>query len=67
MDVVLVLEAVDGLQVGPAEDVLFLTSLSGKTVQVAALEFTYAINILGSPFKGAIDAPVVMVVFSDFQ
>jgi hypothetical protein len=60
-------KAVDGIQVGPAEEVLFLTSRSGRTVQVAALEFTRAINILGSPFKGAIDAPLVMVVFSDFQ
>ena len=60
-------KAVDGIQVGPAEEVLFLTSRAGKTVQVAYLEFTREIDILGSPFKGAIDAPVVMVVFSDFQ
>lgn len=60
-------KAVDGIQVGPAEEVLFLTSRSGRTVQVTALEFTRTIDILGAPFKGAIDAPVVMVVFSDFQ
>jgi protein-disulfide isomerase len=58
---------VDGIKVGPRENTLLLTNRKDKTVQLLALEFIQAINISGSPFKGPANAPVVMVVFDDFQ
>ena len=46
---------------------LFLTdSKSGKT-QLVSISFIKSINIAGSPFKGPENAPVAMVIFSDFQ
>lgn len=58
---------VDGIKVGPEEDVLLLTSKKNKTVQVVLLEFIKDIDVANSPFKGPADAPVEIVVFSDFQ
>jgi hypothetical protein len=58
---------VDGIRVGPREDLLLLTSKADKTVQVLALDFVQPINVSGSPFKGPDDAPVVIAIFSDFE
>lgn len=58
---------VDGIRVGPREDLLLLTSRKDKTVQIMALDFIRSINVTGSPFKGADEAPVVIAVFSDFE
>ena len=46
---------------------LSFSSQTFATVQIAQLEFIQSINIAGSPFKGSEDAPVVIVVFDDFQ
>ncbi len=58
---------VDGIKVGPEEDVLLLTSKKNKTVQILLLEFIKDIDVSNSPFKGPADAPVEIAVFSDFQ
>ena len=60
-------EHVEGIKVGPREDVLLLTSGKEKTVQIITLDFVQVINISGSPFKGKTDAPVVIANYSDFQ
>jgi protein-disulfide isomerase len=52
---------------GAREEILFLVSSKKKTVQLAVLDFVKDINVAGSPFKGAADAPVTIVVFTDFQ
>lgn len=58
---------VDGIRAGSREDELLLISKKQRTVQRIALRFQYDIDISGSPFKGAADAPVVIAVFDDFQ
>ncbi len=58
---------IDGIEVGPWKDKLFLKSSVNNTVEVLSLSFRQKINIIGSPFKGPSDAPVIMVVFDDFQ
>ena len=58
---------VDGVRVGPREDLLLLYSSQDKTVQILALDFIRPINVSGSPYKGTDDAPVVIAVFSDFE
>jgi hypothetical protein len=58
---------VDKIAVGPREDMLFLKSLKNKTVEVVTLDFIRDINVFGSPFKGPVDAPVVITVFTDFE
>lgn len=58
---------IDGIKAGANENLLFLTSSAKKTVDIVNLSFVYQIPIDGSPFKGKADAPVELVVFSDFQ
>ena len=58
---------VDGIRVGPREDLLLLTSRQEKTVQIVTLDFIRPVNVTGSPFKGPDNATVVIAVFSDFE
>jgi hypothetical protein len=58
---------VDGIRVGPWEDVILLASKKNKQVQILLLEFIKNIDLSNSPFKGPADAPVQIAVFSDFQ
>jgi formamidopyrimidine-DNA glycosylase len=59
--------SVDKIKPGPKENILFLSSRRDKTVQIITLDFIQDINVSGSPFKGPVDASVVIVVFDDFQ
>jgi len=58
---------VDQIRIGPRDELLFATSRQNKSVEVIELDYIYAIDTSGSPFKGPQDAPVVITVFSDFQ
>ena len=58
---------VDGIKVGPEEDILLLTSRKNKTVEILVLDFIQNIDVSNSPFKGPTDAAVTIAVFSDFQ
>ncbi len=58
---------VNQIKIGPRDDQLYLSNPKDNTVQVLNLSFTHAIDIAGSPFKGPANAPVAIVVFSDFQ
>ncbi len=58
---------VDQIKAGPREDLLLLKSTKDQTVQVLAIDFIQSIDISGAPVKGSTEAPVAVVVFSDFQ
>ena len=58
---------VERIKMDPQGTRLFVTSRSGKSVQVIALDFFVEINTADTPSKGPQNAPVVLVVFSDFQ
>jgi len=66
-DTLTVDKSVDSIKAGPREEILLLVSSKTKTVQVAVLDFVQEINISGSPFKGAAEAPVTLALFTDFQ
>ena len=66
-DTISVGKSVEGIKVGPREDLLLLTSGNAKTVQIITLDFIQEINVSGSPFKGNADAPVAVATFNDFQ
>jgi hypothetical protein len=66
-DTISVGKSVEGIKVGPREDLLLLTSGTAKTVQIITLDFIQEINVSGSPFKGNADAPVAVATFNDFQ
>jgi hypothetical protein len=58
---------VDQIKSGPGEEWLFLSSRKNKTIEILHIDFIQHIDISGSPFKGMENAPVAIVVFSDFQ
>jgi protein-disulfide isomerase len=58
---------VDGIKVGPQEDILLLSSRKNKTVDILVLDFVQDIDVTDSPSKGPPAAPVEIAVFSDFQ
>ena len=66
-DTISVGKSVEGIKVGPREDVLLLTSGKAKTVQIITLDFIQMINVSGSPYKGNADAPVAVATFNDFE
>ncbi len=58
---------IDQIKVGPRDNLLYLTSRKNKTVEIVELDFIQNINTAGSPYKGPVDAPVVIAVFTDFE
>ena len=67
IDTITVGTHVDKITVGPQGSVLILKSSQDKKIQIVTLDFIQSINVVGSPFKGSNDAPVVIAVFSDFE
>ena len=59
-------KSIDKIDTIPGGNALFLSSRAHKKITILSLDFIQSINTLG-PFKGAVDAPVVIAVFSDFQ
>ena len=51
-DTISVGKGVEGIKVGPKEDVLLLTSGKAKTVQIITLDFVQEINVSGVPIQG---------------
>ncbi|MBW2051474.1 MAG: hypothetical protein JRI85_04420 [Deltaproteobacteria bacterium] len=60
-------QPVDQIDVGPREEILFLSNRKDRSVQVLSLTFIQDIDVTRSPFKGPEKAPVVIAVFSDFE
>jgi hypothetical protein len=59
--------AVSRIAVSPKGEQLYLLSDKNKYLKTIKISFIEDINIIGSPFLGAADARVAVVVFSDFQ
>jgi protein-disulfide isomerase len=60
-------EHVDAIEAGPEERILFLIGQKSKSVETIELDLIPKNYIFESPMKGPADAPVVMVVYCDFQ
>jgi protein-disulfide isomerase len=60
-------KGVDGIKATPREDVLLTSNSKNGVLQVITLDFIHEIETSGSPSQGPADAPVEIVVFSDFQ
>ncbi len=58
---------VTGIDIAPRGEALYLISKTGKSYTAIDVSFTQKIDIKGAPFVGNENAPVTMVVFSDFQ
>jgi protein-disulfide isomerase len=59
--------SVTTIEVSASGDQLFLLEPDRKQLQIISLTYPKEINITGSPFLGMPNAPVTIVVFSDFQ
>ncbi|MBW1894832.1 MAG: hypothetical protein JRI91_14230 [Deltaproteobacteria bacterium] len=60
-------KSVVGIGVSPNGARLYLADRDNNFIKVVNLDYIIEINITGSPFKGPIDAPVVIAEFSDYQ
>jgi predicted DsbA family dithiol-disulfide isomerase len=60
-------EPTDSLLVSPRGDALILGSKEKKSVRIMALDFIRNIPTAGSAFRGPENAPVSVVLFTDFQ
>lgn len=60
-------EGVTNIDITPRGEVVFLLNEKKKKYTAVAVSFIKDINISGSPFLGLENAPVVLVVFTDFQ
>ena len=60
-------ENVDKIACGHNDNILILSSKKNREVQKIVFDFIEVINIEGSPYKGNADAPIVIVVFTDYQ
>lgn len=57
----------DAVRLGPKDDTLYLSETQKGLVKVFDLILIQDISIEGSPFQGPENAPVVLVMFMDFQ
>ncbi len=57
----------DKLTHSEKSNLLILSSSSSASVKIIQIEKIHNIDISGLPFKGAVEAPVIIAVFGDYQ
>ncbi len=57
----------DHIEAGPLEDEIYLLGSNNKDLRIIEWTPNREINTTGAPFKGKVDAPVVIAEFTDFQ
>ena len=58
---------IEQIEAGPSQQVIYLLDRKDKLIRVVDVPYNVSIDISGSPYKGPVDAPVVVVEFTDFQ
>ncbi len=58
---------VTAIDIAPRGEMLYLISKKGKSYTALDISVTQKIDITGAPFLGNENAPVALIVFSDFQ
>lgn len=58
---------VSAIDLAPQGQLLYLVDTEKNVTSTLAIDFIVNIDITNSAFKGSVDAPVTIVVFSDFQ
>jgi hypothetical protein len=57
----------DRLTYSAADNALIISSSSEKTVRIIQMDIVHHFSLEGLPFEGKKNAPVTLVVFSDYQ
>ncbi len=57
----------DQIEPGRTDEEIYLKSSRQKIIQAVTVTYNLAISIKDAPFKGPIDAPIVIVEYTDFQ
>lgn len=60
-------DGVNHIDIAPQGEMLYLIDDNAKTFSAVSVSFVVDIDITGSPFEGPANAPVTVVVFTDFQ
>ena len=60
-------KAFDKLTYSAAGDTVILSSSTAKTLKFIQMDVVHKFSLAGLPFKGPENAPVTVVVFSDYQ
>lgn len=60
-------DGVSAIDIAPRGELLFLVNKKKKTYTAISISFIKDINVVGSPYVGLKNAPVTLVVFTDFQ
>lgn len=60
-------EGVTRIDIAPQGEALYLIDGKDNSFTSLAMSFVMDIDITGSPFKGKVDAPVTLVIFTDFE
>ncbi|MFN2355706.1 MAG: thioredoxin domain-containing protein, partial [Desulfopila sp.] len=58
---------VSAIDIAPRAEMLYLINSEKQTFSALSVSFIRDIDISGSPFLGPVDAPVTMVLFTDFE
>lgn len=60
-------DGVSGIDIDPQGNFIYLIDSSQKVTSTLAVDFVVEISEANAPFKGDVNAPVTIAVFSDFQ
>jgi DNA-binding beta-propeller fold protein YncE len=60
-------EGVSAIDIAPLGEMLYVINNKTQTFSAVAVSFITDIDISGSPFKGPVDAPVTIALFTDFE
>ena len=58
---------INAIDISARGDLLFVTNTKDNTYNALSISFNQNIDITGAPVRGKIDAPVTLVLFSDFE
>lgn len=58
---------VSSIDIAPQGERLYLTDNTLNQFQAVSVAFVHTIDVTDSPFKGPVDAPVTLTLFTDFQ
>ncbi len=62
-----VASGVSAIDIAPQGETLYLIDNVKNTFSSISVSFVVDVEISGSPFKGPVDAPIIMSIFTDFQ